>query len=48
MFESREGAERWMTSPEISLRGRTPVDVMVEDPQLVYDLIMRLEYGVYT
>ena len=48
LFESREGAERWMTSPEISLRGRTPVDVMVEDPQLVYDLIMRLEYGVYT
>lgn len=48
LFESREGAERWMTSPEIALRGRTPIDVMVEDPQLVYDLIMRLEYGVYT
>ena len=48
LFESREGAERWMTSPAIALRGRTPVDVMVEDPQLVYDLIMRLEYGVYT
>lgn len=48
LFESREGAERWMTSPEIALRGRTPVDFMVEDPQLVYDLIVRLEYGVYT
>lgn len=48
LFESREGAERWMTSPEIALHGRTPVDVMVEDPQLVFELIMRLEYGVYT
>lgn len=48
LFESREGAERWMTSPEIALRGRTPVDFMVEDPLLVYDLIVRLEYGVYT
>ena len=37
-----------MTSPAIALGGRTPVGVMVEDPQLVYDLIMRLEYGVYT
>ncbi|MDW7746684.1 antitoxin Xre/MbcA/ParS toxin-binding domain-containing protein [Halomonas sp.] len=48
LFESREGAERWMTSPEIALRSRTPADVMVEDPQQIYDLIMRLEYGVYT
>ncbi|SDN66973.1 Protein of unknown function [Halomonas shengliensis] len=48
LFESRDGAERWMTSPAIALGGHTPVDVMVEDPQLVYDLIMRLEYGVYT
>lgn len=48
LLESREGAERWMTSPEIALRGRTPADVMVEDPQRVYDLIMRLEYGVFT
>lgn len=48
LLESREGAERWMTSPEIALRGRTPADVMVEDPQRVYDLIMRLEYGVCT
>ncbi|WP_458526458.1 antitoxin Xre/MbcA/ParS toxin-binding domain-containing protein [Onishia taeanensis] len=47
LFESREGAERWMTSPEIALRGRTPADVVVEDPQLVYDLILRLEYGVF-
>lgn len=46
LLESREGAERWMTSPEIALRGRTPVDVMAEDPQRVYDLIMRLEHGV--
>nr|WP_304526721.1 antitoxin Xre/MbcA/ParS toxin-binding domain-containing protein [Halomonas sp. I5-271120] len=36
-----------MTSPEIALRGRTPADVVVEDPQRVYDLIMRLEYGVF-
>ncbi|WP_216645026.1 antitoxin Xre/MbcA/ParS toxin-binding domain-containing protein [Halomonas sp. THAF5a] len=48
LLESREGAERWMTSPEIALRGRTPADVMIEEPQRVYDLIMRLEYGVYT
>lgn len=48
LFESREGAERWMTSPEVALRGRAPVDVIVEDPQLVFDLIMRLEYGVCT
>ena len=48
LFESRKGAERWMKSPAIALRGRTPIDVMIEDPQLVYDLIMRLEYGVYT
>ncbi|UYG06858.1 antitoxin Xre/MbcA/ParS toxin-binding domain-containing protein [Halomonas sp. M4R1S46] len=48
LLEGREGAERWMTSPEIALRGRTPADVMVEEPQQVYDLIMRLEYGVCT
>ena len=48
LFESRKSAERWMKSPAIALRGRTPIDVMIEDPHLVYDLIMRLEYGVYT
>jgi len=48
LLESREGAERWMTSPEIALRGRTPAGVMAEDPQRVYDLIMRLEHGVCT
>ena len=47
LFESREVAECWMTSPEIALRGRTPADVVVEDPQRVYDLIMRLEDGVF-
>ena len=48
LLESRESAERWMTSPKIALRGRTPAEIMVEDPQRVYELIMRLEHGVYT
>lgn len=48
LFGSREGAKRWMMSSEIAFRGRIPAEVAVEDPQQVYDLIMRLEYGVYT
>lgn len=48
LFGNLEGAKRWMLSPEIAFSGRTPADVALEDPQQVYDLIMRLEHGVYT
>ncbi|MDT8878362.1 antitoxin Xre/MbcA/ParS toxin-binding domain-containing protein [Halomonas saccharevitans] len=47
LLENREGAKRWMTSPKKVFRGRTPAEVAVEDPQRAYDLIMRLEHGIF-
>lgn len=46
LFMSREAAERWMTSPRKAFHGRTPAKMAVEQPQKVYDFILRLEHGI--
>jgi putative toxin-antitoxin system antitoxin component (TIGR02293 family) len=47
---SQEAAEKWLNSPQIGLDGKLPVDLLTTIPgaELVEDLLMRMEYGVYT
>jgi putative toxin-antitoxin system antitoxin component (TIGR02293 family) len=47
---SQEAAEKWLNSPQIGLDGKRPVDLLTTIPgaELVEDLLMRMEYGVYT
>ena len=46
---SQEEAERWMTSPAMALDQRRPIDLLSTPAgvELVEDLLIRLEYGVY-
>lgn len=41
-------AGRCLHQEALALDGRRPTNVMHDDPQQVLDLIVRLEYGVYT
>lgn len=47
VFGDKEKAQRWMTRPLKQLNHRSPVDVLAEDQQQVYDLLIRIEHGVY-
>lgn len=42
-------AERWLTSPELSLEGHRPIDLLqsTAGTELVKTLLGRMEYGVY-
>lgn len=50
LFGDQESAERWLTSPAVALEQRSPVDLMTTQPgaEMVEQLLMRLEHGVYT
>lgn len=47
---SREAAERWFATPQPGLDGRRPIELMATAPgaELVEDLLIRMEYDVYT
>jgi putative toxin-antitoxin system antitoxin component (TIGR02293 family) len=45
---SEAAAVEWLQTPAIGLDQRRPIDVMLTDPQLVHDLLVRMDYGVYT
>lgn len=45
---NRTAADRWLHQEALALDGRRPIDVMRDDPQQVLELILRLDYGVYT
>ena len=47
---SQEAAEKWLNSPQVGLNDRRPVDLLTTAPGagLVEELLIRLEYGVYT
>lgn len=47
---SKEAAERWFSSPQMGLDGRRPIELLVTGPgaRLVEDLLLRMEFGVYT
>lgn len=47
VFGGKEKAQRWMTKPHQQLEDRSPEEALAEDPQQVYDLLIRIEYGVY-
>lgn len=50
VFGSRAHAKAWMERPALALDNARPVDLL-ESPQgvdLVMDLLIRLEYGVYS
>ena len=49
LFEGdRAATERWLHKEVMGLGGKRPIDVMQADPQLVLDLIGRLEHGIPT
>ncbi len=50
LLGDQKSAERWLTSPAIALDGRAPVDLMTTQAgtEMVEQLLIRLEYGVYT
>ncbi len=47
---SREAAEKWFATPQPGLDGRRPIELMATAPgaELVEDLLIRMEYDVYT
>jgi hypothetical protein len=49
-FESGRGALNWLTSPEISLRGRVPIEVArtKKGAKEVLVLLKRIDYGIAT
>lgn len=49
MFGGKEKAIRWVKSPNHSLGGQHPLDLMdtKEGIELIQDALIRLEYGVY-
>lgn len=47
VFGDKEKAQRWMKTPLKQLNDRSPIEVLNEDPQQVYDLLIRIEHGVY-
>lgn len=49
VFGSQQEAERWMEQPATALEQRRPIDLMTTPAgvELVENLLVRLEYGVY-
>ncbi|MDI5934674.1 antitoxin Xre/MbcA/ParS toxin-binding domain-containing protein [Halomonas kalidii] len=47
VFGNKAKAQRWMTQPQKQLEGRSPEEALAKDPQQVYDLLIRIEHGVY-
>jgi putative toxin-antitoxin system antitoxin component (TIGR02293 family) len=47
---SQERAEAWLSQPQVGLEGKRPVELLTTAPgaQLVEELLLRMEYGVYT
>ena len=47
---SRAAAEQWLSQPTMALDRRTPLDLMATSAgaEMVEDLLVRLNYGVYT
>jgi putative toxin-antitoxin system antitoxin component (TIGR02293 family) len=50
VFGTAERASKWFTAPVMALNQRRPLDLSQTDPgrKAVSDLLIRLEYGVYT
>jgi putative toxin-antitoxin system antitoxin component (TIGR02293 family) len=49
VFGSKDDAEQWLESPAIGLDQRRPIDLLATPAgvEMVEDLLVRLEYGVY-
>lgn len=43
-----ENVRQWFESPALALNGRRPIDVLTTEPDLVRELLTRLDYGTYT
>jgi putative toxin-antitoxin system antitoxin component (TIGR02293 family) len=50
VFGSQERAEQWLVRPAIALDRRTPLELLdtAVGVEMVEDLLIRLDYGVYT
>ncbi len=49
IFGSQDEAEQWLESPAMGLDQRRPIDLLATPAgvEIVEDLLVRLEYGVY-
>lgn len=47
IFGNMEKSERWMTRPLRQLNGQSPAKAFAENPQLVYDILVRIQHGIY-
>ncbi|MGM0783593.1 MAG: antitoxin Xre/MbcA/ParS toxin-binding domain-containing protein [Pseudomonadota bacterium] len=47
VFGDKAKAQRWMTQPLKQLNDRSPEEALDEDPQQVYDMLIRIDHGVY-
>jgi putative toxin-antitoxin system antitoxin component (TIGR02293 family) len=49
VFGSKEEAELWLRRPALALNGERPIDLLKtpQGTQLVQELLVRLEYGIY-
>ena len=45
---SESAASAWMCAPAAALDQRRPADVLLTEPQLVHDLLVRMERGAAT
>jgi putative toxin-antitoxin system antitoxin component (TIGR02293 family) len=47
---SQQAAETWLENPQRALDGKSPIDLLTTAPgaQLVEELLLRMEFGVYT
>jgi len=50
VFESEDGARRWLSSPQVGLGGAIPLDYAETEigAREVEDLLGRIDYGVYS
>jgi len=48
LFGQREKALTWMATPLPELGGRTPEQVIAQDPDAVEAILDRIQYGVFS
>ena len=49
LFEDQEEAQKWLSTPKVSLNNQTPLSAMATDggAKQVEEILYRAEYGVY-
>ncbi|SON49021.1 MbcA/ParS/Xre antitoxin family protein [Vibrio tapetis] len=48
LFDSPELALEWINNPKVPLSGRTPRDCLTTEPELVLEMLERIERGDFS